>query len=215
METKQNILWEGEPVLSYSMELPRGPERCRRLARYLARTEQVWGNYWEKRTAPAACEALRAQRERGGSFTPWTARLTGEVTLETEELFSMKLEAREVHGDGRPCLVCWGEIWDVERDAPLNVENLYPAGKGWENRVLERIFCQGEAGSRGNLWVPAKNWRERVKNTLKRRSPWVDEKRVFWSFPQGFIADPAEGTPVFETEREDMVGTSGRNRNFP
>ena len=198
MEVKQNLSWEGVPVLSWGVSLPDGPERCRRLNRYLKKTEQVWRERWEKRLYPAACAALG----EGVLFRSWSGILTGIITCQDKRLYSMKLEAEEVRGDGRPCLVCWGLLWDVREDAPGNVENLLQPGKDWENRVLERIFREGTARQRENLWFPDADWQEKAKKALKTCTPWADEKAVFWSFPQGFMADPADGTPVFSVERE-------------
>ena len=200
MGVKLNLFCEGQSVLTCRANLPEGPERCRRLARYLEETERVWQARWEKKLYPMACEALGA----GRLFRPWTAELTGEETCRDEMFYSMRLEAREVRGDGRPCLVCWGLIWRIKEDAPVNVENFFHRGKGLENQILKRIFRDGTARQRENLWFPDGDWQEKAKKALKACSPWIDEKSVFWSFPQGFMADSAEGTPVFGVEREDL-----------
>ena len=202
MEVKQNLSWEGQTVLSYRVTLPEGPERCRRLNRYLEKTGQVWVERWEKKLYPMACEALKT----GERFRPWRAELCGEVTCLEQGLYSIRLEAREVREDGLPCLVCWGESWDLRSDGPWNVENCFRPWKGWKDRALEQILADGRAKQRENLWFPDANWEEKIKKFLKHCSPWLDEKTVFWSFPQGFIAHPAEGTPIFQTEREDIPG---------
>ena len=215
MEVKQNLSWEGESVLNYRISLPDPPEQTPRLIRYLGETGRVWTEYWEEKVYPRACRALCERRAVSRVFRPWTAQLTGELTCQDKDLYSMKLEARELRGNGRPCLVCWGELWDLAADAPLPVENLFTPGERWKKRVLEQILASGAARQRENLWFPDEDWREKVKKSLHAVSPWVEEKTVFWSFPQGFMANPGEGTPIFTTEREAVSKRSGRNRNLP
>lgn len=204
MGVKQSLLWEDEPVLEYEIELPELPEKAKRLGRYLRKTEQVWTKYWEKKVYPKACQMLSERRAASKPFPIWQARLVGETTYQGDDLYSLKLEARELRGDGCPCLVCWGEVWDLKQDVPVPVENLFVPSKGWEKRALEQIYAAGEEKQRGFLWVPDENWREKAKKALKACSPWVGEKQVFLSFPQGFLASAAEGTPVFGVERESL-----------
>lgn len=206
MEVKQNLCCEGEPVLCYRLDLPEPPEGCRRLARYFGEMERVWAAYWEKKVYPRACWDWEEKRAAARIFRPWSGELTGTITCQEETLYSVKLEVRQTQSDGRPCLVCWGENWDLRADGPLDVENLLKRGRGWQKRVLEEISAAGEARQRENLWFPDGDWREKAKKALKTAEPWVDEKSVFWSFPQGFMADPAEGNPVFSTTRQEETG---------
>lgn len=114
---RRDLLWEGEPVLSFSppgVMLPAGTPR--RVARYYRGVETAWLRRWEGVLYRRACEAARTARERSRPFEPWSAGLTAEVTREEARLL-VHWEAEECSGGPRYRL-SRTDVWQLPGGMP-------------------------------------------------------------------------------------------------
>lgn len=93
--------------------------------------------------------------------------------MEGADLLSIRMELREVRGDGRPLLSCSGVTWDWKAGAPVPLGMLLPersrrrqllegirqAGEGelreWELSPGPGLEGDGEAGLSGQPLLPA------------------------------------------------------------
>lgn len=102
---KRTLTLCGEPVLEETLAWPEfeGKGRAvRRMTGYYRRLVRSCRLRWERETYCLACLRLAACREESRVFRPWQAGLTGEVAMEGADLLSIRMELREVRGDGGP-----------------------------------------------------------------------------------------------------------------
>ena len=114
----RTLLWEGEPVLSFTQPRIVLPVTApRRVERYYRRLERAWRERWEGVLYRRACDAAREARSRSRPFEPWSAGLTGEVSREESEL-RVRWEAAEQAG-GRRCVLSREEAWQLPGGMPV------------------------------------------------------------------------------------------------
>ena len=170
-EEKKTLTLCGEPVLEETLAWPEfeGKGRAvRRMTGYYRRLVRSCRLRWERETYCLACLRLAACREESRVFRPWQAGLTGEVAMEGADLLSIRMELREVRGDGRPLLSCSGVTWDWKAGAPVPLGMLLPeaaaggdqAGRGggapeWELSPGPGLEGDGEAEISGQPLLPA------------------------------------------------------------
>ena len=85
---------------------------------------EVWRRRWSRALYWHACLDLARCREQSHPFHPWQAHLEGRVLFQDQDSLSIRLDAEEVHGDGRPLRVRMGDVWSLPEGVPL------PAGGG-------------------------------------------------------------------------------------
>ena len=130
----------GEPVLELSLSWPEiKPKPLRNANRYYGRLKERWKRQWERDVYISACVDLAEQRGQSRPFKPWKVSLKGRVMLEGEELLSIAMEAREVHGDGRALVCGWGDTWRVKDGMPVGLKELLPRSGGWKKQMKQRI----------------------------------------------------------------------------
>ena len=77
----RTLLWEGEPVLSFSPpKVPLSAQAPRRVVRYYRRLERMWRERWEGEVYQRACRAAATARAGSRPFEPWQAALTAQVS---------------------------------------------------------------------------------------------------------------------------------------
>ena len=150
-EEKKTLTLCGEPVLEETLAWPEfeGKGRAvRRMTGYYRRLVRSCRLRWERETYCLACLRLAACREESRVFRPWQAGLTGEVAMEGADLLSIRMELREVRGDGRPLLSCSGVTWDWKAGAPVPLGMLLPE-RSRRRQLLEGIRQAGEGSGVG------------------------------------------------------------------
>lgn len=125
------LLWEGEPVLSFSPPKVSLPAQVSgRVIRYYRRLEQMWRERWEGEVYQRACRAAAEARAGSRPFEPWKAALTAQVS-ESEGVLLVCWEASEQAG--RPCCrLKREEAWQLPGGTPV-----LPAGKERKKRRKE------------------------------------------------------------------------------
>ena len=115
-EERQTLSLQGEPVLEYALVRPQirdGGRGGRRLDRYYQHLAEVWRRRWSRALYWHACLDLARCREQSRPFHPWQAHLEGRVLFQDQDSLSIRLDAEEVHGDGRPLRVRMGDVWSL------------------------------------------------------------------------------------------------------
>ena len=131
-EERQTLSLQGEPVLEYALVRPQirdGGRGGRRLDRYYQHLAEVWRRRWSRALYWHACLDLARCREQSRPFHPWQAHLEGRVLFQDQDSLSIRLDAEEVHGDGRPLRVRMGDVWSLPEGVPLPAGACFPGDR--------------------------------------------------------------------------------------
>lgn len=198
-EEKKTLTLCGEPVLEETLSWPEfeGKGRAaRRMTGYYRRLVRACRLRWERESYCLACLRLAACREESRVFRPWQGELTGEVTLEGADLLSIRMELREVRGDGRPLLSRSGVTWDRRAGAPVPLGVLLPE-RGRRRRLLEGIGQAGEGELRRGSCLLDPDWKEAARRGFRTSRFCLHPEGVELFYPQCFLAPAVEGVPSF------------------
>lgn len=217
-EERETLTLEGEPVLEYSLSWPEvrgGGLGCRFITRYYARLAQNWRLRWRREVYILACLALAERRAASRLFSPWSGKLTGEVTKLEGGLLSLRLLGEGDQGDGRPCRVRWGDVWKLREGAPSPLKEHFPGKRGWKKALTAQVVRQGnDRRAAGDCFLDP-DWEKRLAGLKPFWGYCLTDQGVELAFPQCALAPAAEGTPVFWAalpERPDRPNPSGKNR---
>lgn len=202
-EEKQQLMLEGEPVLEYQLRLPelRGGRGGRKINRGYDRMAQMWRRRWQRELYWAACIDLACCRGEAHPFRVWTAALDGEVTLQEKELLSLRWDVMECRGDGRPCRVQWGDVWNWKEGVPCSERQLMSGLRTSKKQALQAICTQIRQRQSAGDFFPDRDWEHALPRVIKRKDFWLTGDRIWITLPQYTIAPGVEGTPIFYLER--------------
>lgn len=190
--------WEGEPALVCTLaapELPAGGGGMGRIAQWCRRLERAWAARWEAVLYPRACAALRDARALSRPFQPWTASLSGRVTLASKGRLSLVYDAAErLDGPHRVSLRT-GMTWALPSGAPLPLSALFPPGFPWRRRALEtaaeQLRARQEAGE-ARFWP---GWERMLRRSFDPERFYLTQEGVVLYFPLYALGPYAEGMP--------------------
>ena len=209
-EERKVFTLEKVPVLELSMSWPQGAGGGRggeRISRYYQKLAQAWRSRWGRETYWLACLNLVRCREEGRTFQPWTAQLTGEVLFLDETLLSIRMDAREVRGDGRPLQVRTGDLWRLPEGVPLPVGGLFP-GSRWRRKVLRHFREQGESRRAAGDCFLDPDFACRLGRRLPLNQCCRTTEGLEFYFPQGALAPAVEGPITFFYPLSTEAGTT-------
>lgn len=199
-EERRTLTLEEEPVLEYTLSWPEvvgAGLGGRWISRYYAYMAKTWRLRWQREVYWKACLELARRRAASRPFTPWSGKLTGEVALLEHGVLSLRLEGEEIRGDGKPCRVRWGDVWNVREGAPRPLREFLGKKRGWKKRLLAQIIQQGgERKAAGDCFLD-QGWEQRVRRLLPAQEFCLTPDGLEFAFPQGAISPAAEGNPVF------------------
>ena len=141
-EERQTLSLQGEPVLEYALVRPQirdGGRGGRRLDRYYQHLAEVWRRRWSRALYWHACLDLARCREQSRPFHPWQAHLEGRVLFQDQDSLSIRLDAEEVHGDGRPLRVRMGDVWSLPEGVPLPAGACFPGDRRWWLHLTRKL----------------------------------------------------------------------------
>ena len=141
-EEKRVLTLEKIPVLELDLSFPQltgGGRGGEWISRYYQRLAGAWRSRWGRETYWNACLDLVRCREASRPFRPWAARLSGEVLFQDEGTLSIRMDAREVRGDGRPLQVRTGDLWKLPEGVPLPVRSYFPGDRRWWLHLTRKI----------------------------------------------------------------------------
>ena len=204
---EKTLTLTGEPVLELKLSWPQGEGAgplVRSVSRYYARLAQGWQRQWEREGYLCACVALAQKREQSRPFTPWTASLSGQVTLDNGEYLSIAMLAREVHADGRVLEYRWGDTWAWQDGAPVPLGALFQGQKRWRKQLRSQLEQAVEQSRRSGAYLD-----QEIKKPLRR---WFSPSRFALSpeglelyYPQCTLAPAVEGALVFRLPLPESV----------
>lgn len=204
-EEHKVLTLEGQPVLEYTLcwpQLQNPKGLSRRINWYYARLARQWRLRWQREIYWLACLELVRRREESRPFTPWTGKLTGEVTLWEGGLLSLSLSGEESRGNKKPCRVRWGDTWEVKEGAPCPPARLFQGRWGWKRALLPQLRAEGEKMVASGEHFFDGDWERRLPRWLHRAEVWLTGDRMEWALPPCAISPAAEGAPVFSLPRE-------------
>ena len=121
-------------------------------------------------------------------------------------LLSLSMEGREERGRGGICRVRWGDVWRTEEGAPCPLRALLPRGRGWKKELCRALIREGERQQREGECLLDRGWQRRVRVLMEKGGCCLRGAELEFVFPQGAIAPPEEGTPVFRIPRPGAEG---------
>ena len=151
---------------------------------------------------------LAACLEESRVFRPWQAGLTGEVAMEGADLLSIRMELREVRGDGRPLLSCSGVTWDWKAGAPVPLGMLLPE-RSRRRQLLEGIRQAGEGELRSGSCLLDPDWKEMARRDFRASRFCLRPEGIELFYPQCSLAPAVEGVPSFRVPLAGAAWTAG------
>lgn len=199
-DKKETLSAEDEPILTYEIHLPKLEGRgsaLSRIDRCYQKTACVWERRWKEQVFSVADQERQEKRAVSRQFLTWQAWVKGEITELKEDILSVRMEAGEMRGNGRPCLMRWGEIWDLTTGTPRPAEDFFPGRRKWKREVLPKILEQGRSRRTAGDCFLDRGWEESVGKLILWREPCLTEKGLEFYLPQCALTPAAEGVPAF------------------
>ena len=182
------------------------------MGRYYQRLAGAWRSRWGRETYWNACLDLARCREESRPFCPWTARLSGEVLFQDEGVLSIRMDAREVRGDGRPLQVRTGDLWKLPEGVPLPVRSYFPGDRRWWLHLTRKLREQGEARRAAGDCFLDPDFGARLRRWLSPHRCCQTPEGLEFYIPQCALAPAAEGPVTLKLPLE--VG-EGKKRAVP
>lgn len=212
-EEQRTLTLEGEPVLEYALSWPEvtgGGLGGRWITKYYAHLAKSWRLRWQREVYWLACLELADRRAASRPFTPWTGKLSGEVTQLEGGLLSLRLVGEEIRGNGKLCLVRWGDVWKVREGAPYPLRAFFPGERRWKKRLTGQVAQQGnDRRAAGDCFLD-QGWEARIPKLLPTGDYCLTDQGAELAFPQSAIAPAAEGTPVFYAPLSKLQADSSK-----
>ena len=152
---------------------------------------------WSREKYGRACLDLARCREASRPFRPWTARLSGEVLFQDENTLSIRMDAREVRGDGRPLQVRTGDLWKLPEGVPLPVRSYFPGDRRWWLHLTRKLREQGEVRRAAGDCFLDPDFGGRLRRWLSPYRCCRTPEGLEFYIPQCALAPPAEGVVTF------------------
>ena len=204
-EERQTLSLQGEPVLEYALVRPQirdGGRGGRRLDRYYQHLAEVWRRRWSRALYWHACLDLARCREQSRPFHPWQAHLEGRVLFQDQDSLSIRLDAEEVHGDGRPLRVRMGDVWSLPEGVPLPAGSCFPGDRRWWLHLTRKLREQGEVRRAAGDCFLDPDFGPRLRQFLSPHRYCRTPEGLEFYVPQCALAPAAEGVVAFSLPLE-------------
>jgi hypothetical protein len=183
----------GEQVLEISLSWPELSKKTLVGAnRYYFRLRNGWKRQWERDVYISACIDLAEKRAQSRPFKPWKVSLKGRVMLEHEDMLSIAMEARELHGDGRTLVCAWGDTWRVKDGMPVELKELLPKSRQWKKQMKQSVLTALEGCVQRGIYLDGmtmSTW----KKCIQPGKFAITEEHILLFVPQCTIAPAVEG----------------------
>ena len=150
---------------------------------------------------PAAQAAFRLALESAAPIPQWQARLDAAVTLQREQLVSLRLDTVLVTEKGQQRFPR-GDLWDLRTGLPLALSDCFPPRSRWRKRLLRH--AAEEVQAQEARFHPA--WRQTLPRAFRPRNFYLTEKGLCFFFSPDTIAPAASGCPTFCLPYDDKAG---------
>ena len=190
------------PLLTAHAVLPcRGQRPSRFFNGYYRRCHRFFEDRCRREWFPAAQEAFHRALESASPIPQWQARLDAAVTLQQEQLVSLRLDTVLVTEAGQQRF-CQGDLWDLRTGLPLALADCFPSRTRWRKRLLHHAADQIQRQEA--RFHPT--WRQDLHRTFRPRNFYLTEEGLCFFFPPGTIAPDAAGCPTFCLPYDDKAG---------
>ncbi|MFR6186116.1 MAG: hypothetical protein ACLUJG_11655 [Lawsonibacter sp.] len=174
----------------------------RRLDRYYQHLAEVWRRRWSRALYWHACLDLARCREQSRPFHPWQAHLEGRVLFQDQDSLSIRLDAEEVHGDGRPLRVRMGDVWSLPEGVPLPAGACFPGDRRWWLHLTRKLREQGEVRRAAGDCFLDPDFGPRLRQFLSPHRYCRTPEGLEFYVPQCALAPAAEGVVAFSLPLE-------------
>ena len=199
---KKLLTLEKIPVLELTLSYPQtlgGGAGGARINRYYQKLAQAWRSRWGRETYCWACIDLVRCREAGRRFHAWQACLEGEVRFQDADGLSIRMDAREIRGDGRPLQVSTGDNWTLPDGVPLPSGRCLPRKR--RNRLVKELQAQGEARRAAGDCFLDRDFAQRLPRTLSPHRCCRTAEGWEFYIPQCVLAPAVEGVVTFSLSK--------------
>lgn len=203
-EEHQLLTLEGEPVLEYTLHWPQVQGAGwggRWVNCYYAHLAKSWRERWQREIYWKACLSLVERRSQSRPFQPWRGELRGKVTLWEKGLLSLRLWGEEERGDGRPCQVCWGDVWRVAEGRACPPRDFFPGKGRWKRDATDQILRQGRQAKQAGAVFLDDDWEERLPRYLALPDFSLTQESIDLTLPACAISPAVEGPLHFSIPR--------------
>lgn len=197
---KQVLTWEGEPILALSLRYPTFAEDSpgqRRVGRYYRQVVEHWRARWEGTFFQQACAAAAVARAASRPFHCWEATLDYTITYQTDDLFSLYLDACEHTGGQQSLSVRQGDVWAMPSGTPRSLRSFFPPNCRWKAQVLTQATQQIEELLTTGDYQFEENWRKKLVVTFDPARFYLEARGIILFYPLYAIAPHVEGIPTF------------------
>lgn len=197
---KRVLKWEGESVLTLSLRRPSLPGETageRRVERCYARLEERWRERWEGALYKQACAAAAESRAQSRPFRPWEAVLDYTLTLQTDTLLSLYLDAYEYTGGAHGMTTRHADTWEPRTGTVRTLGSFFPPRRRWRHLVLLDMQAQARKRIASGESLFFDDWQERMAREFCADRFYLTQEGIAVFYPLYTIAPYAEGIPVF------------------
>ncbi len=198
--------WEEEPVLTISLRWPKLPEQppgLRRVGRYYHHLSEQWKRRWEGELYQRACATAANARASSRPFKPWTAGLDFYITCQEPGLLSLRLDAAEDPGSGRPVILRQGDVWALPSGTVRTPESFFPPRSRWRRTVLETAAAQIQARTNSGESIFCADWPHRLEREFSPDRFYIEGADLVFFYPLCTIAPYFEGIPTFRVPKPE------------
>lgn len=184
------------PVLELSLSCPQlsgGDRGAERINRYYRRLSEAWKSRWSRETYWNACLDLARCQQSARPFQAWSARLSGEVLFQDRNTLSLRMDAQEVLGDGRPLQVRTGDLWKLPDGVPLPVRSYFPGDRRWWIPLTRKLREQGEVRRASGDCFLDPDFGTKLRRALSPHRCCRTPEGLEFYIPQCALAPAAEG----------------------
>ena len=193
---------ENLPVLTASVCLPepegeRPSTGERRIRRYYRAQGKAFFRYCGKWLFPQAAEACRAALAVSAPLPRFRAELTGEITYNTDGLWSLYTQSRETGPEGKWMLRRQGDTWDLRTGYPVPIQRFFPPRSGWKRKLWKLAAEEIQRQERQGTARYREDWRRQLRRTFNPMNFYLTEEGLTFFYPMYAIAPAMEGIPTF------------------
>lgn len=212
---KETLEHEGEPLLDLSITLPAPPEDCRslrRAGRYYAKMAEVWKDRWRSILFPRARMALEEARAGSRPFQRWEAELSYRITLESEGIISILVDAVERRGGQLPLMVRHADTWDRKTGLPRFLSSLFPAGARWRRPLETELRRQAVQRLESGEFLLFSDAEAKISTLFSPDRFYLSGGDLVLFYPMCSLGSPAEGVVSFSVPLSDFTSQLPRRK---
>lgn len=185
------------PLLTAQIILPHWEnQKNGRFNRYYRACSDSFQRLCRQELFPQAKAAYCRATEEAAPIPQWQAQLTTTVTLQREQLVSIRTDTQVV-GMPRHYTARRGDTWDLRCGLLLSIADCFPPHTHWRKRLLDLTTQQIEEQIARQLTRYHENWHRQLHRAFHPHHFYLTEYGLCLFFPPESIAPSTAEIPTF------------------